>query len=87
MSEHRPANPNRLLTIPEAAKIYSERTGQPCTERTMRSWASPDRRGQRKLPFRPCPLTGRVMITETGLIDSAVKPFNDALRDWRRGGR
>lgn len=87
MTEHAPASQYRLLTIPEAAGVYADRTGQPCSERQMRRWASPDRRGRRRLPFAECPLTGRVVITEAALVESAVAPCQRALSDWRKGRR
>lgn len=85
MTEYTPASRDRLLSVAEAARIYTEYTGQPCSERQMRRWASADRRGRRRLPFTICPLSERLMITEAGLVESAVRPFHDALRDWRRG--
>jgi hypothetical protein len=84
MTEHAPANPYRLLTIPEAAQAFTTLVGQPCSERQMRSWASPDRRGRRKLPFAPCPLTGRVVITEAALVEAATAPCQRAVADWRK---
>lgn len=87
MNEHSAASPYRLLTISEAAEAYTARTGRQCTERQMRRWASPDRRGRRRLPFAPCPLTGHVVITEAALVESAVAPCQRALADWRKGRR
>jgi len=84
MTEHAPASPYRLLTIPEAVDAYTARTGQRCSERQMRSWASPNRRGRRKLPLAPCPLTGKVVITEAALVEAVTAPCQRALTDWRK---
>jgi hypothetical protein len=87
MTTQATASPYRLLSIAEAAKVYSERTGQPCSERQMRRWANRNARGRRKLPFAVCRLSERLMITEAALIESAVAPFQQALADWRKGRR
>ena len=81
------ASPYRLLSIAEAAQVYSERTGQICSERQMRRWANRDARGRRKLPFDLCPLSERLMITEAALIESAFAPFQKPFTDWRKGRR
>lgn len=78
------ASPYRLLTIPQAAQFMSERTGQPVTERQMRRWSSRNVRGQRSLPFAECPLTGRLLISETALLESAIATQKKALEEWRK---
>ena len=84
MTEHLPASPYRLLTIEQAAEVYTRCTGQPCSERQMRRWANRDARGRRKLPFDVCPLSEKLLITEAALVESAVAPFQRALSDWRK---
>jgi hypothetical protein len=44
------------------------------TERQVRRAAEPDRAGHRKLPFFPCPVTGKLLISQ----DKLIKLYSDA---------
>jgi hypothetical protein len=78
------ASPYRLLNVPDAARFMSECTGQPVTERQMRRWSTRDRRGHRPLPFAECRLTGRLLISETALLDAVLEPQKKAAEEWRK---